>query len=184
VRLKVVLDSDGLIKLAKSGILAQVIREWHCLVPQAVYEETVERGKQEAYPDAEEIERLVHGHVKPLRENEQAEAILVQARALGRGEQEALHLFFNERADVIITDDRAFLAVLKRAGLPALPPALALVELARFGGIQLAEAESALEMMKGLIRQEVYQLARRDLEELRKRTKLKGAEMDEGERQS
>ena len=166
------MDSDGLIKLAKSGALARVIREWHCLIPQAVYEETVERGKREAYPDAEEIERLVQGRVRPSGENEQAKEILTQARSLGRGEREALHLFFNEKADAIITDDRAFLAVLKRAKLPALPPALALVELARSGGIQLAEAGDALERMRGLIRADVHRQARRDLEELERLERL------------
>ena len=171
--LEVVLDSDGLIKLAKSGVLAWVIRRWHCLIPQAVYEETVERGKVEAYPDAEGVERIIQGqgHIRKFREHPQAKEVLALAgaRSLGRGEQEALHLFFVEEANAIITDDRASLKVLERAGLPALPPALVLVELARRGGIQLVEAENALERMKGLIRADVYQLAREDLGGLRKR---------------
>lgn len=160
--------SRPLIRLTKSGVLAQMIREWRCLIPQVVYEETVERGRQGGYPDTEEIERLLRGRacVRPLREDEQAKAILAGARSLGRGEREALHLFFNKEADAIITDDRAFLKVLERAKLPALPPALALVKLASSGGIQLKEAKSALERMRRLIRADVYQQARRDLEEL------------------
>lgn len=48
--LKVVLDSDGLIKLAKAGVLDVMVGTWECLVPRAVYVETVERGVQGAYP--------------------------------------------------------------------------------------------------------------------------------------
>jgi hypothetical protein len=52
VALRVVLDSDGLIKLAKAGALQHVIEAWMCFVPRAVYVETVERGLEAAYPDA------------------------------------------------------------------------------------------------------------------------------------
>jgi len=184
VQLKVVIDSDGLIKLAKAGVLEKVAGAWDFYIPQAVYEETVERGKEEAYPDAEEIERIIQGqgrgHVRPpSREHPRAKGILALAgaKSLGRGEQETLHLFFAEEADVIISDDRAFLAVLERAALPYLPPALALVELARRKGIGIEEAVEALEKMKRLIKAEVYQCAREDLEALKGKA---GREGDEG----
>ena len=53
--LPVVFDSDGLIKLAKAGALERVLEAWTCLVPRAVYVETVERGLEAAYPDAAAI---------------------------------------------------------------------------------------------------------------------------------
>ena len=55
----VVLDSDGLIKLAKAGILEVAVNAWNCLVPQAVYAETVEGGLQAAYPDALAIREVL-----------------------------------------------------------------------------------------------------------------------------
>ena len=181
MQLKVVIDSDGLIKLAKAGVLEKVVKAWDCHITQAVYEETVERGKEEAYPDAEEIERIIQdrGHVRPpSREHPQAKGVLALAgaKSLGRGEQETLHLFFAEEADVIISDDRAFLAVLERAALPYLPPALALVELARRKGIGIEEALEALERMKRLIKAEVYQRAREDLEALKGKVRREGDE--------
>jgi predicted nucleic acid-binding protein len=168
VRLTVVLDSDGLIKLAKAGGLGKLMETWDCLIPRAVYEETVQRGKEAAYSDAEEIDQLVRGHVlEPPSEHPQAEMILAGAESLGRGEREALHLFFVEGADAVISDDRAFLAVLERADLPYLPPALVLVELTRCGGIGIGEAVEVLERMKGLIRPAVYERARENLEALK-----------------
>ena len=181
MQLKVVLDSDGLIKLAKAGVLKRVVEAWDCYIPRAVYEETVERGKEEAYPDAEEIERIIRGrgHVrKPSKEHPQAKEVLALAgaRSLGRGEREAIYLFFMEEADMIISDDRAFLAVLERAALPYLPPALALVELARWKGIGIEEALGALKKLKGLIKTEVYQRAEEDLETLEREIRREGDE--------
>ena len=51
----VVLDSDGLITLAKAGALERVVESWTCLVPRAVYVEIVERCLEAAYPDAQAI---------------------------------------------------------------------------------------------------------------------------------
>lgn len=52
VPFRAVRDSDGLIKLAKAGALEVVIKVWRCLIPQAVYAETIERGIRPGYPDA------------------------------------------------------------------------------------------------------------------------------------
>jgi predicted nucleic acid-binding protein len=106
VPFRVVLDSDGLIKLAKAGALERVAEAWTGLVPRAVYVETVERGLGAAYPDAEAI-RLVlpSAAVRRAARHPRAAALLRDKRGLGRGEQEALHLFFAARADAIVTDD-------------------------------------------------------------------------------
>lgn len=61
------LDSDGLIKLAKAEVLEAVAKSWTCVIPQAVYEETVERGKKAAYPDATRIEQIIQAHHIPYK---------------------------------------------------------------------------------------------------------------------
>jgi predicted nucleic acid-binding protein len=169
VNLKAVLDSDGLIKLAKAGVLEAVLRAWECVIPQAVYEETVVRGKQAAYPDATEIERVIQAHHIPCKRpaaQPRARAILRGAQSLGAGEKEALHLYFAETADVIISDDARFLPLLARAGVPYLPPALALMQLVREGRIDRDGAFAHLERMRPFIRPEVHQRTRDDLEEM------------------
>lgn len=148
-----------MIKLHKAGILGKVMEAWECLVPGAVYEETVERGIKEAYPDAEEIGELVRGRVRSSRDP-RAQRMLRRARSLGKGEREALHLFFSEGADAIVSDDRAFLSFLREHSLPALPPALVLVELVGEGIITPEEGLEALERMRGLIRESMYSRAR------------------------
>lgn len=172
---KAVLDSDGLIKLAKAGILEAVVKAWNCLIPEAVYAETVRRGIQGAYPDALAIREVLHpSMVRPWVPHPRATRLLKQKRGLGRGEQEALHLFFTVRADAIISDDAAFVSVLDQAGLPYLPPALVLVRLADQRHLEPQAALDRLERMRPLIRPEVYEAARSDLAALRPRGPKRG----------
>lgn len=164
---RAVLDSDGLIKLAKAGILETVLNVWDCLIPEAVYAETVERGTRAAYPDAQVIRELLHpSTVRPWIRHPRATALLERKRNLGRGEQETLHLYFTARADAIISDDAAFLTVLRQAGLHYLPPPLVLVLLAHQQRLRPKTAHEALERMRPFIRPEVYQAARKDLKAL------------------
>jgi hypothetical protein len=75
-------------------------------------------------------------------------------------------LFVQEKADLILTDDRAFLAVLRRLELPHLTPALALVTLAEQGAVPLDQARDYLDRLKPLIRSSAYEAARADLQKL------------------
>ena len=160
------LDSDGLIKLAKCGALETVARTWRCFIPQAVYRETVERGKQESYPDALEIEQIVAANMEIRRamRHPQAERLLSRHRSLGSGEREALRLYFALKADGIVSDDVAFSKLLCEAGLPAWPPAAVLITLACEESLAIQETHRALEKLKGFIRPEVYRAALEDLE--------------------
>lgn len=92
--LRVVLDSDGLIKLAKAGALERVLEAWTCIVPRAVYVETVERGLEAAYPDAQAIRPVLpSAAIRPPARHPRAVALLKGKRGLGPGEQGALYLF-------------------------------------------------------------------------------------------
>ncbi|MGH7340467.1 MAG: hypothetical protein ACREKH_08260 [Candidatus Rokuibacteriota bacterium] len=162
--MRVVLDSDGLIKLAKAGALERVVSAWTCLVPRAVYVETVERGLETAYPDAQTIRlALPSATDRRTARHPRAAALLQDKRGLGRGEQEALHLFFAARGDAIVTDDAAFVAMLASAGLRYLVPALVLVRLVQEQHFEPAEALDCLERMRPFIRAEVYRAAWGDL---------------------
>jgi hypothetical protein len=167
---RVVLDSDGLIKLAKAGALPWVLKAWTCVVPEAVYAETVERGLEEAYPDAQTIRQtLPSSAVRASVRRPRAAALLEGQSGLGRGEREALHLFFAARADAIVSDDAAFVGILAQAGLSYLLPAQVLVRLSDEGHVGAAEALESLDRMRPYIRTEVYRAARDDLAAVLKR---------------
>lgn len=102
--------------------------------------------------------------VRPMVHHPRATMLLQHKRSLGRGEQEALHLFFRARAHAIISDDAAFVTVLDQAGVPYLPPALVLLELVHHQQLEPRAALEGLERMRALIRPEIYRMARSDLE--------------------
>lgn len=168
---KFVIDADGLIKLGKSGILGALIGNHKILVPEAVYEEAVVRGKRELYEDAFELERLLEDEQVPIvrsRRESQADRLLEGVTALGAGERAALHLYVAEGADAVLSDDRVFLNFLGRNAVPFLTPANVIVGLVRARQFSCEEALEALEKLRGYVRAGVYERAKAELEDLRK----------------
>jgi len=120
---KIVLDSDGLIKLTKSGCLMKILNSFQCSITEEVYDETVIRGMERAHDDAYEINGLIKEgklKVENIKNNKLVENML-ENRTFGVGECSTLHLFHNLYAKVIVTDDRAFLNLLDRNNISYIP---------------------------------------------------------------
>jgi len=134
------------------------------MIPEGVFEETVKQGKIELYPDAFRLEKEIKEkvEVKEVVENAKATEI-TKGKSLGKGEREVLHLFFNEDADAIISDDRSFLNLLEEEGIAFLNPANIIVFLKRKKRIKKEEALDALNKIKELIRKEVYEKAKEEV---------------------
>jgi predicted nucleic acid-binding protein len=172
---KIILDSDGIIKLQKAGLLETFCKTYDCLIPEAVYQESVTRGKEELYEDAFEIEETVETNVEVKQPGESQsfkETLKKGAHvSLGQGEKEALSLYFEQRAAAIVSDDRAFLNLLRQynketegKNVAFLTPANAIVALERKGAIYKEEAKEGLIKIKAIIRQSVYESAIEDLQ--------------------
>lgn len=162
----IVVDADGLIKLGKSGILGRLLSAAEILVPKTVYQEAVEAGKREMYEDAFELERLIgegEAQIVEEHEDERAEELLTGVTSLGAGERAALHVLFANEADAVLTDDRAFLNLLGRAGIRTLVPAATMVFLFESSDLSKAEALKALGRIEELLRAEVYEAAMEEL---------------------
>jgi predicted nucleic acid-binding protein len=163
---KIVADADGLIKLGKSGALGRLLSAAEIVVPRSVYREAVEGGKKEMYEDAFELEKVLGeggAEVVEDKQDERAEKLLKGVVSLGAGERAALHVLFAREADAVLTDDRAFLNVLGRAGIRTLTPAAAIVSLFESGRLSRMEAIEALGSIEGLLREEVYEAAMEEL---------------------
>ena len=163
---KIVADADGLIKLGKSGALVHLLSAAQIVVPRSVYQEAVEAGKKEMYEDAFELEKVLGeggAGVVEDQQDERAEKLLKGVTSLGAGERAALHVLFAREADAVLTDDRAFLNVLRRAGIRTLTPAAAIVSLFESGRLSRMEAIEALGSIEGLLREEVYEAAMEEL---------------------
>ena len=159
---KIVADADGLIKLGKSGALGHLLSAAEIVVPRSVYGEAVEAGKKEMYEDAFELEKVLGeggAEVVEGQQDERAKKLLKGVTSLGAGERAALHVLFAREADAVLTDDRAFLNVLGRAGIRTLTPAAAIVSLFESDRLSRMEAIEALGSIEGLLREEVYEAA-------------------------
>ncbi|MFW6305546.1 MAG: hypothetical protein ACOC1V_07200 [Candidatus Saliniplasma sp.] len=159
---KIVLDSDGLIKLQKAGVLKVLASRCECVIPEAVYKESVEDGKKGLYEDAFLIEKIVDDEIKrvkinrPIEELEKIEENKLDS--LGEGEKEVFQLYFQEEVDAVISDDRAFLNILDRlSDIDYLTPCNAIYIMYKKGIITKKESLMGLNQIKDLVRFDVYQ---------------------------
>ena len=149
------------------------------LVLRAVWVEAVEEGKREMYEDAHVLERVLEeggAEVVGHETREEAEELLrASSASFGAGESAALAAFFAHEADAILTDDRAFLALLVGVSpsVPALVPTAAIVALAEGGEMSVAEAKAALGKIEHSVRAEAYGVAMRELEKLEEKEERK-----------
>lgn len=147
------LDADGLIKLHRAGILAQVARLFTCIVPSEVYQEVVTQGKERWYADAREIEDIVNsGAISRLS----TPAPQLEAPGLGSGEKGVLGLFSQVEGAIIVSDDRRFLTLLDQMGISSLTPAALIVLMDQQGHLAMGEARGALERLRPFIRGEGF----------------------------
>ncbi|HEX9899132.1 MAG TPA: hypothetical protein VGC81_07885 [Candidatus Methylomirabilis sp.] len=166
---RIVFDADGLLKTYKAGFLEEVTATYFCLLPEEVFQETVTVAKRAHPEEVEGLERFIQeGKILKRRgaRSGPAERLLVMSQTLGTGERGALRLYFKERADSIVTDDRAFLNLLTRHRIPFLTPPEILYRLRTADRLSHEKAEAAAERLRPIIRHEVYQDLKRRLEEL------------------
>ncbi len=167
---KIVLDADGLIKTSKAGFLPQLTEEYVCLLPEEVYQEAVVAAWIGHPDEARALEALIAAEKlirKQAARSRFADRILRRSHSLGVGESGAVHLFLQEGADALLTDDRAFLNFLTRHRIPVLTPSEALLSLRTAERLSHQDAARAAEQLRPLIRQSVYEDLRTRLESLR-----------------
>ena len=149
---KIVLDADGLIKLAKSGLLNKLTQLAKCFISKQVYIKAVERGKEKMYEDAYAIDALIHsGKIEVIS----IKANIIES-SLSSGEISSLELYKKLKADAIISDDRRFLNLLNQEKCEYIIPADIIVVLAKNKKVAKEEAIKSLNKIRTLIREDVY----------------------------
>jgi len=163
---KFVFDSDGVIKLTKSGVIEVVLDRFECFISEDVQRESVTSGIERLYEDAFQIESFIHRKlltVSEFKEDENAKSILKDVEGLGIGEVSTLHLFFNLSASAIISDDYAFLKLLRRNEIPFIIPTDLVARMAELNILTKESALTALENIKTYVKKDNYQISKRNI---------------------
>lgn len=142
--MRIVVDSDALIKLTKSGAKELIAGCFDVVIPERVYEETVTEA--EGYPDA----RVIEGNIEAKR------IAVKEASQEERGEMAALDLYGRGDYDLLVSDDSRFLKHLAANGIPFLTPPFLIVYLLHKKKISKKCAENYIDNLKMYISEEEY----------------------------
>lgn len=155
--MKLVMDSDCLVKLTKAGAKEAILSSIEVSIPALVKKETVDEAKEKGHQDGLIIEENLRK--KSLR--------VVEARrkkqsitAATKGEEEVVSVYLSGKYDAVASDDRRFLKRLEAANIPSMTPTACLVYLYQGDKIEQFEALQMLESLKPYISSQEYAVAR------------------------
>lgn len=140
----IVADVSSLILLAKCSLLSTYAERVRLLAPRRVFEEAASAGLREEHPDAEMIARCEKNGLL------QIESVRSRRRlplALAKGEADAIRLFLEKEADLLLSDDARAIKTCRLLDLPFTTTPRVVVDLARARVIETAAARRALEKL-------------------------------------
>jgi len=165
-KIKLVFDSDGLIKLTKAGLPHEIFDSVNVYISEDVYNECVIEGKRGLYEESFEIESLIESKKifkKKQKTNKRALKIL-KDHNFGKGEESIAHLFFNIKADAIVSDDKKFLNFLFNNRIPFMIPADFIINLHENKVLNKKDALKVLGELKPFIKDKYYIKTKNELE--------------------
>ncbi len=142
----IICDSSSLILLAKINRLSIVNTLYgKALIPKAVYDEAVVKGKEERYSDAFLIEKQIGESiaVKELAKTHMARAESLKA-AIGNGEAETIALCEQEKQKTLLTDDLESIRIAEARRIKCRTTLGVLYEALKEELMQLRDYESSL----------------------------------------
>ena len=144
-----VADSTCVIHLARIGRLDLLKAVYgKVLMPREVYNETVKRGKERGFIDAEIIEKAIKEgliEIKGLSKAQKKEVErLCSFAAIGRGEAEAIVLARDSKSELVM-DDAVALGVAKLYGLETLWTTTLILKAVQLGILAKQEGRKIIE---------------------------------------
>jgi len=164
--MKVIMDSDSLIKLTRAKVKEIVVENMDVYIPPKVLEETVTIPKKEGFPDAFLIEEnLEKGllFIEEINQDQHVEEMIISL-GMGYGEADVFKLYKSGSFDIISSDDRKFLKIIDALDLPYLTPTALIVYLFNKEVLTKDDAMSYLNNLKEMVSDEEYYLAIKEVE--------------------
>lgn len=156
--MKLVMDSDSLIKLTKAGAKEIVLSNIEVFIPPSVENETT--GGKEKFPDALRIHENINKGLLKVKNPPNSSFV----KNLGVKGGEAQVLMLHDGSSAISSDDAKFLNLLENLNIPYLTPASIIVFLLKKGAIKKDESRKLLGNLKEFVSDEEYHLAMDEVE--------------------
>jgi len=150
---KILMGSDCLIKLTKSGLKESICKQDEITIPFIVKQEVVDAGRSKGAPDAESVEK-----------NIQRGILRVTGRRTSsvptRGDQTLIETFNAGGYELIATDDAKLIRSLKSIGIRWTLPGLLIYSLYQRKKIDKAEGLESLDRLSSFISDDEYGMVR------------------------
>ncbi len=156
--MKLVMDSDSLIKLTKAGAKEVVLNNIEVSIPPSVVNETT--GSKEKFPDALRIHENIDKGLLKVKNPQNSSFV----KSMGIKGGEAQVLMLHDSSSAISSDDAKFLNLLENLNIPYLTPSSIIVFLLKKGAIRKNESIKLLGNLKELVSDEEYHLAMDEVE--------------------
>ncbi len=143
------MDADALIKLTKASLKEATVDAMDIIIPPKVKIEAVDEGKRGNHADALLIEENIEGKRLRVEDYSPTETTkrAQQDLNLADGETHVLNLFTATDADILASDDAAFLRLINDMSIPFTTPAALVVALVELGALDSKTALDKLEKL-------------------------------------
>ncbi|ODS32107.1 MAG: hypothetical protein SCARUB_02757 [Candidatus Scalindua rubra] len=156
--MKILMDSDCLIKLTKGGTKETICYHYEIFIPKMVKKEVVDVGKIKGHSDANLVEKNIKvGMVRVAKEYSRHT----------KGDQSLIEIFKSGKYDIIATDDIKLTRLLKSTAIPFIFPGLLVYSLYKRRIISQGDAISWLNKISTFISDDEYSTVKLLLEKNR-----------------
>jgi len=164
--MKVVMDSDCLIKLTKGGAKGIIAICINVTIPETVKRETVDEGRASGYPDPLEIDKNIKTEkirVKPAHVTTEIRRIVETLRLKG-GEVDVYSLFQKGGFTAIASDDQKFIRKMEEIEILCITPTALIIYTWKKNAISKERALELLEHIKSMVSDEEYIMSKLEIE--------------------
>ena len=156
--MKLLMDSDCLIKLTKAGLKSLVAREFSISILEVVKGEVVDAGKEKGCADAHIVEKNIEAHIIKIVET---------SSDYQTGDGGILAHFNKKDYDAVATDDTKLIRLLRINGIPCIVPALIIYRLFQDRTIDRKTTLGALDKLAVFVSDDEYSAVKLLMEKIK-----------------
>jgi len=143
--MKVLMDTDCLIKLTKSKLKELVCSNFSVIIPQVVKEEVIDNAEE--HPDAMIIKGNIETGLLSINKKQSSAQ---------KGEDAVFTIFQQGKFDAVCSDDKRFIKRLRLFDIPYITPSVFIAILLKKGKLTIKEAHKKLDSLSPFVSEDEY----------------------------